>query len=730
MANKTDIVKIILSVDPKRGLAGFKKFQTGVKNGVSKMRANFQKLRGSMSCVIGTIGGVVGIYGMIRGFKVLTAASENQNDADKRLIQTLKSTENAAGLTFAELKNMASGLQNVTRFGDEVVQGAQGLLLTFTNIGKDVFPQATRTILDMASAMAASSGGEPDLKSASIQIGKALNDPIKGVTALSKVGVSFTEQQKLMIKTLVETGETAKAQKIILAELNKEFGGQASIEGYRTNIAQLNNAFGDLIETWGNFITRSETGAGVIKWLTGFIKGLTFDVKNMGTNFEIFNIKVAKVFNDIANKAKQAWNKVFHPIRVDELNARLENMRIAFNQTADRMISDLENKKFGFLPEGPDIKAEGAGTSPIVEKSKEELAQIAEINKLRIQNTLEGLEEEIALVNLSYDDRVKAAEENNDLIVELNIARAQEIKAIEEKFTKVALDEADKLKKFEADQLQERKDAETELYLFKVETGRITLEDHISNLEKSLVAEKLTAIKRLQIEDELTAARKEIRDKENEERIAKEQAVLTTLRQGYDVYWQALTDGQANTQERIQAIQLGLERMIISSIGNQLKAYLFSEVTKEGVSKATTASILTDNTVQFLSGLKTSGADILGAVAKAIKAVAGIPFAGVALGAAAGAGIMALFQGFKGNLGFQGGGHTGQGSDNEIAGVVHRNEFVIPANVMRSMGQGGSRSTIVFNPQIQTFTPTETRRLIRDELYPQFKEIVKNGKTA
>jgi hypothetical protein len=60
---------------------------------------------------------------------------------------------------------------------------------------------------------------------------KALNDPIKGITALSRVGVSFTQQQKDQIKAMQDAGNTAGAQAIILAELTKEFGGSAAAAG-------------------------------------------------------------------------------------------------------------------------------------------------------------------------------------------------------------------------------------------------------------------------------------------------------------------------------------------------------------------------------------------------------------------------------------------------------------------------------------------------------------------
>ena len=133
----------------------------------------------------------------------------------------IKSTGAAAGLSAKEIETMAGSLKNNSLFADDAIQSGENLLLTFTNIGKDTFPRATQAMVDMSQALG------QDMKSSSIQLGKALNDPIQGITALSRVGVSFTEQQKEQIKAMAEAGDVAGAQALILAELEKEFGGSA-----------------------------------------------------------------------------------------------------------------------------------------------------------------------------------------------------------------------------------------------------------------------------------------------------------------------------------------------------------------------------------------------------------------------------------------------------------------------------------------------------------------------
>lgn len=186
-------------------------------------------------------GAITGAFGL-----TLKMAAESEA-AEKQLETVLKSTGGAAGMTAEQLKNLATELQGVTTFEDDAIIGGESLLLTFTKIGGDVFPQATETMLNMSQALG------QDMKSSAVQLGKALNDPIRGVTALGRVGVSFTEQQREQIKAMVEAGDVAGAQKIILAELSTEFGGsaRAAAETFGGQLAQLKNSLGDVGEQIG-----------------------------------------------------------------------------------------------------------------------------------------------------------------------------------------------------------------------------------------------------------------------------------------------------------------------------------------------------------------------------------------------------------------------------------------------------------------------------------------------
>lgn len=160
----------------------------------------------------------------------------------------LKSTGKAAGLTFDQLDKAAKQLQNNSIFGDDQILGElTANLLTFTNVAGENFLKTQVAVVDLATKM------DTDLKSATIQLGKALNDPVANLSALSRSGIQFSKDQQATIKSLVETNRLADAQVIILKELENQFGGtgEAVAKTFGGQLIQLKNAFGDLAEVIG-----------------------------------------------------------------------------------------------------------------------------------------------------------------------------------------------------------------------------------------------------------------------------------------------------------------------------------------------------------------------------------------------------------------------------------------------------------------------------------------------
>lgn len=205
----------------------------------------------------GGLQGLLGGAAVLGGIRAVVAATVEQEKALAQLDARLRSTAGAAGMSREELVNLAGAMQQVTTFGDDAVVEAEAMLLTFTKVGRDVFPRALEAILDVSTGMGT------DLQSAAVQVGKALNDPIKGVTALGRAGVQFSADQKETIKTLVETGRVTEAQTVVLKELEVQFGGsaRAARETLGGALEALKNSFGDLLEGNGDTGVRGATEA-------------------------------------------------------------------------------------------------------------------------------------------------------------------------------------------------------------------------------------------------------------------------------------------------------------------------------------------------------------------------------------------------------------------------------------------------------------------------------------
>ncbi len=244
----------------------------------------FQRLTSAQGRLISFAAAVVSIGGVLRATRNIydgfVGVAQTQIDAETKLAAVLKATKNAAGFTADELARVASELQAVTTVGDEATINMQAVLATFKNIQGNEFTRATKAALDMTAVL------DTDLKSAAIQLGKALNDPEKGLSALSRSGVSFTAQQEEMVKAMVRAGDVAGAQNIILAEMEAQFGGaaEAAAKAAGGPLKQFWNVLGDIREIIGGavlsvldaFATKGkvvlETWGPILRGIAAFIK--------------------------------------------------------------------------------------------------------------------------------------------------------------------------------------------------------------------------------------------------------------------------------------------------------------------------------------------------------------------------------------------------------------------------------------------------------------------------
>jgi hypothetical protein len=158
----------------------------------------------------------------------------------------IKSTGGIAGITADEVQRLSEKFESLNAtIGDEFITSAQNMLLTFTNVRGKAFEPALQAILNMNTALGK---GPEGLQTTAIQVGKALQDPIKGVATLRRVGVQLSKAQEDQIKTLVEQNRLYEAQGIIIGELDRQFGGSFLAQGNTTagKVAKFTDSIDDL----------------------------------------------------------------------------------------------------------------------------------------------------------------------------------------------------------------------------------------------------------------------------------------------------------------------------------------------------------------------------------------------------------------------------------------------------------------------------------------------------
>jgi len=279
----------------------------------------------SLGTIIGNVGiktaaATLTVAALVFGLGKMVQAGANAERQFKRLEGILKATGGAAGLTLMDIEELAQDIGIATLASTQDIRDAAGVLLTFKSITGDTFRNALKLSQDLAEV------GFGSAKSAAMQLGKALEEPEVGLSALRRVGVSFTEQQKDQIKTLDFMGEKLKAQTILLGALEEQVGdaGEAAAGGLAGAMDSLNEEFTIFIEN--NALTKA-----ALAIVTGLMRTLNFLFQDFestlrGLNEAELDAELAKI-----DKKMNALNKTLQDgivIGEDQMNIDQELNRL------------------------------------------------------------------------------------------------------------------------------------------------------------------------------------------------------------------------------------------------------------------------------------------------------------------------------------------------------------------------------------------------------------------
>lgn len=347
----------------------------------------------SLGTIIGNVGlktavTTLAIAGLAFALKSAITVAGRAERQFAKLEGILNATGGAAGLTLQEIETLAQEIGIQTLASTQQVRDAAGVLLTFKSITGETFKDALRLSQDLAEV------GFGTVKTAALQLGKALEEPELGLSALRRVGVSFTEQQKEQIKTLDFLGKKQEAQAIILKALNEQVGG-TGVEA-ATGLA---GATDTLSEEFTIFVEKNSLVQGALEITTALLKGLNDLFADTSKNVQALtdaelNLALSKVNEEI-----QKQNELLEKFSINIFGVN----------TGEKVLNELLEKKDNILKE---LNRRQEEQNRLTKKANEDkdkqapkdilLDELAKKRALRNKREIEDLgktEEELRILN-------------------------------------------------------------------------------------------------------------------------------------------------------------------------------------------------------------------------------------------------------------------------------------------------------------------------------------------
>ena len=267
--------------------------------------------------------------------KSFTVMGERQADV-AALENGLKNLGLTGDQVLTALQTKADEFGKVTLFSQEDYTRAATQLTSFTNISVSAFDRVINVAGDVAQVM------NQDVNSAVTQLAKALNAPTQNLSALSRSGIQFTEQQKEQIKALEASGQLQAAQGLILAELERQYqgaavaAGSAGLAGALDGLSEVAN---DAFEAFGKMLEPIAVP---------IIQGITKYVQFMSDTWAYIS---GVIFPEIVAAAKpltDALGRVFSGVDIQGFGTVLQNVVIAGFKVLTTVIGGV-SKVLGFV---------------------------------------------------------------------------------------------------------------------------------------------------------------------------------------------------------------------------------------------------------------------------------------------------------------------------------------------------------------------------------------------
>ena len=205
----------------------------GNLGGIGKNTGGIMAGLGAQIGTLGKIGIAVGaVLALGEGLMICVRAAEKQQNVMAQVNQAIKTTGGIANVTGKHVEDLAIKIARYSGVSHTAIETAASMEMAFTNVrnvGAEPMNQIFDRLLVTATDMSVRLGKEvPDSMKV---LGKAMQDPLKGMTMLRRAGVVLTESEKELITRFMAVGDTMSAQKALLDALEVRYKGAAAAAG-------------------------------------------------------------------------------------------------------------------------------------------------------------------------------------------------------------------------------------------------------------------------------------------------------------------------------------------------------------------------------------------------------------------------------------------------------------------------------------------------------------------
>ncbi len=686
--------------------------------------AEVEKAWGSIS---NAIAGAFAGFSLVSTIQKVVQETRNFQNEQAQLAAVLRSTGNAAGFTQDQLNDMAAAMEGRSIFSAGEINQAQARLLSYSNIVGEQFPKAMQATIDMATRMGM------DVKSAAETVGRALDSPKEGLTALQRQGFRFTEDQKVLVARLQETGKTAEAQAIVLQALESSYGGAAAAarDTLGGAIAALQNQLNSLLTgDNGSFdaatkainnLTRNLSSPDVqeaFATLTGWVANLISGFARLTANTVAFLNESNKLATFLGQDefGKLTGQAKLYAGQLEQSTKRIEQLQdaLAKEPGSERRARALEKererwaqlqrqlqaatgalKDYGarntadptaITPTQGVPNADGAAAAAAArKKAADDAAKLAKQQQAQAERYLAQLKEQLvktqgltAFERLMYDIKegnvVLAGEQLDQaegLATAIDMAREREAQRALEIDRQNALYEAQNAL------MSRRNQYELELLTYGM-----------GNREAAELRERIALMQQYQaqitkLEQDRALALAGADTEEERARIqamydTRLQIVRDTLSQELELHERAIAQRRLKEADW-QAGAMAAARTYLEETQN------LYEQTRQAVERAfggmedAIVDLVMTGKADFKSLAQSIISDLIRIEARALITKAAMSIFGISTGGGAVSILGSIF-------GFAEGGYTGPGGKNQPAGIVHAGEYVINAEATRKLG--------------------------------------------